>query len=324
MSEDPKPSGVPPGASTPATPSTPAQPAAGTTPTQPAQPATTPSGAPMPVRPSAAPIDYAIPAPKKPFTIPAYAGCLVKMIFGFMVLLVMGYCALVALNPKARAWATQGASDGSGGPTPFNALNQILAIPARAIGKTKDVVAASDARVGVLNNVIADDAKKSGQEYRPLEDPFSKPAAKPGAASSAAADKDAEDKRISRAALLELAAKSADADGPAPVAPRPVVAPAPPPPPGPPELKLAGGGVLTNSSPAGAPAASAPFMYWVASLTISGVSNGTSPRFLMNGRLVQAGDEVNKQLGVTFDHLDAAAKLIHFRDKNGAVVTRSY
>ncbi len=299
MSEDAKPSETPPGASTPATPSTPSTPPAGSTPAQ--------------------PIDYAMRAPKKPFTIPAYAGCLVKMIFGFTVLIILGYSALVALNPKARAWATQGNLDGSGGPTPFNAVNQILAIPARAIGKTKDVVAASDARVGVLDKVIADDAKKSGQEARALDDPFSKPAAsKPGAG------KDPDDKRISSAALLELAAKNADADGPAPVAARPAAPVAPPPPPGPAELKLAGGVVLTNSSPAGAPAASAPFMYWVASLTISGVSNSNPPRFLMSGRLVQAGDEVNKQLGVTFDRLDAAAKLIHFKDKNGAVVTRSY
>src|SRR4051812_3447698 len=194
MSEAPPPSGVPPG-------STPAQPAAGPTP---AQAGATPSAAPMPARASAPPIEYAMPAPKKPFAIPAYAGCLVKMIFGFVVLLIMGYCALVALNPKARQWATQGGKDGSGGPTPFKAVNQILAIPAQAIGKTKDVVAASDARVGVLNNVIADDAKKGAQEYRPLDDPFAKPAGKPGAA---AADKNPDDKRISSAALLDLAAK---------------------------------------------------------------------------------------------------------------------
>jgi hypothetical protein len=65
-------------------------------------------------------------------------------------------------------------------------------------------------------------------------------------------------------------------------------------------------------------------MYWVASLSISGVSKSSPARFLMNNHLVREGDEVNRQLGVTFDHLDAAAKLIYFRDKGGAVVTRSY
>jgi len=322
MSEDPKPSAVPPGSSVPATPSPAAKPATPGTAPAPA-PAATPSTAPLPARASAAPIEYALPPPQKPFTIPPYAGCLVKMIFGFMVLIVMGYCALVALNPKARAWATQGAKDGSGGPTPFNALNQILAIPAQAIGKTKDVVAASDARVGLLDKVIATDDKKTARDAKPLADPFSSPAAGGSSArAKAAAEGDSEDNRVSRAALLALAAKG-DADGPAPVAAHPV-APVAPPPPGPAEMKLAGGIVLTNSSPAGAPAASAPFMYWVAGLTISGVSNSTPPRFLMNGRLVHLGDEVNKQLGVSFDHLDAAAKLIYFRDKSGAVVTRSY
>ena len=48
-----------------------------------------------------------------------------------------------------------------GGPTPFKAVNQILAIPAQAVGKTKDVVAASDARVGVLDNVIAEEEGKA-------------------------------------------------------------------------------------------------------------------------------------------------------------------
>ncbi|MEJ1972724.1 MAG: hypothetical protein WDM96_09770 [Lacunisphaera sp.] len=259
-------------------------------------------------------------APKRPFTIPAYAGSLVKMILGFSVLLVMAYCALVALNPRARQWATQGALDGSGGPTPFNALNQILAIPARAIGKTKGVVAASDARVGVLDKVIADEARKGGQEYQSLEDPFSKSAT----GKSGAAGKDAEDKRVSRAALLAMAEKdTANADAAPKLAnARPAAAITPPP--GPAELKLAGGVILTNSSPAGAPPASAPFMYWVAGLNISGVSHSSPARFLMGGRLVQEGDEVNRQLAVTFDHLDAAAKLIYFRDKNGAVVTRSY
>src|SRR3954464_14148417 len=112
MSEDPRPSAVPPGSAVPATPLTPATPAPA---------AASPSTAPMPARSSAAPIEYAMRAPAKAFTIPAYAGCLVKMVFGFVVLLIMGYCALVALNPKARQWATQGGKDGSGGPTPFKA-----------------------------------------------------------------------------------------------------------------------------------------------------------------------------------------------------------
>jgi hypothetical protein len=338
MSEDSKPPETPSSASGPAPDSTPAQP----TGTTPAQPVSTPSTAPMgsrppgpsAVSPSNPPIDILMPTPKKPFTIPPYAGCFVKMIFGFTVLLVMGYCALVALNPKAQQWATQGGKDGSGGPTPFKAMNQILAIPAQAIGKTKDVVAKSDARVGVLDNVIATDDKQAvaRKEAKPITDPFgSSTSAAPGQSAARAAGA-AEDNaggdlegKISREALLAKAARdTAEADAkPKPAAARPVAV-APPPPPGPPELKLPGGIVLTNSSPAGAPPASAPFMYWVAGLSISGVSNSTPARFLMNNKLVREGDEVNKQLSITFDHLDGAAKLIYFRDKDGAIVTRSY
>jgi len=321
MSDDPHPPATPSPAPAPAPGSKPAQPAA----TPSAAPAVSPSNPPMGSRPPGPPIDFALPAPRKPLSIPPYAGCLVKMIFGFAVLLVMGYCALVALNPKAQKWATQGAKDGSGGPTPFKAMNQILAIPAQAIGKTKAVVAQSDARVGTLDNVIATDAKKAAKQIKPLSDPFgSTPATASTARAKGAAEADqaTDDNRISREALLAKAARDTmeDPAKPKPAAARPVAAP----PPGPRELKLAGGVVLTNSSPAGAPPASAPFMYWVAGLTVSGVSHTTPPRFLMNNKLVRQGDEVNKQLAVTFDHLDPAAKLIYFRDKEGAIVTRSY
>src|SRR6478735_1063466 len=140
MSDDSHPPSTPAPAPVPAPGSTPVPPPA-TTPSIP--PAVSPSNPPMGSRPPGPPIDILMPTPKKPFTIPPYAGCFVKMIFGFAVLLVMGYCALVALNPKARAWALQGAKDGSGGPTPFNALNQILAIPAQAVAR-KDAKPLSD------------------------------------------------------------------------------------------------------------------------------------------------------------------------------------
>lgn len=329
MSEDSKPPETPPGAPVPPNGSTPTQPT-GTTPAQPAVSSSNPPG----VSPSNPPIDFAMPAPKKPFTIPPYAGCLVKMIFGFVVLLIMGYCALVALNPKAQKWATQGAKDGSGGPTPFKAMNQILAIPAQAIGKTKDVVAKSDARVGVLDNVIATDEKaaKARKEAKPLTDPFGSSGAATGPGHSAArAAGAAEDNaggdiegKISREALLAKAARDTAEEAKPKAAPVRAAPATPPPPPGPAELKLPGGIVLTNCSPAGTAPASAPFMYWVAGLNISGVSNSSPARFLMNNKLVREGDEVNKQLSIFFDHLEAPAKLIYFRDKDGAMVSRSY
>ncbi|MDI1335311.1 MAG: hypothetical protein PSU94_03925 [Lacunisphaera sp.] len=270
-------------------------------------------------------------APKKPLAIPAYAGCLVKMIFGFAVLIVMGYCALVALNPKAREWATKGAKDGSGGPTPFKAMNQILAIPAQAIGKTKDVVAAGDARVGLLDGVIAEEEgkKKKGRAAQPVIDPFAAPAtaaATPGvsaaraaAAAGAASEGTPAEQGVSRAALLAMAEKKLAEDPAAPV----VVAP-PPEPVAPAQVKLGGGIVVSSASPAGGPVVHAAFFYWIVNQNISGVFQSPPHRIMLDRRLVYEGQEINAALGITFDHLELANKLIVFRDKTGALVTRSY
>lgn len=286
-------------------------------------------GAVVPPKPPGPPIDYAMPAPRKPFTIPKYAGCLVKMIFGFTVLIFMGYFALVALNPKARKWATQGAKDGSGGPTPFKAMNQILALPAQAMGKTQDVVDANNARVGVLDGVVKEEEGKgkagaAGASRQPVIDPFAKPA--PTKAGEKGGATEPADNTISRQSLLALAEK-AQADSivnPANDAKSPQRKAEPPPPPGPPELKLSGGIVITNSAEVGGPPATAAFMYWIAGLNITGISQTSPPRFLLNNRLIYAGDEINKSQGIVFTRLDPVNKLLYFRDKTGAVISRSY
>jgi hypothetical protein len=337
MSDDSKPSEpVTPAPSAPAGGSAPATvPSPAVSPPSSASAPATPSTAPMaPKPPAPAPIDYAIGAPKKPFTLPRYTFLYIKMLLGLTILLGMGYFALVALNPKARQWATQGAKDGTGGPTPFKAMNQLLAIPAQAVGKTKDVVAASDVRTGMVNSVVAEEeknAKGGGRSAKPLTDIFSKSASSPeaGAGKSAASgeDKEAGDASISRERLLALAEKNASAaveEANKPVTPVRTAPVVPPPPPGPPEMKLGGGITITNLPAPDATPASAPFMYWVASLSVSGVSNSSPARFLMNNKLVREGEEVNKALAVTFERLDATAKVIYFRDKSGAGVTRSY
>ncbi|HQY05253.1 MAG TPA: hypothetical protein PLQ52_04240, partial [Lacunisphaera sp.] len=139
-------------------------------------------------------------------------GCLIKLIAGFTVLICLGYFALVALNPKARQWATKGAKDGSGGPTPFKALNQVLAIPAQAMGKTDDVVKANNARVGQLDGLVAEEEAKtksgSSGSSRPVVDPFASPATTTGHQDGADASRQA----ISGAALLALAEKNAAAN----------------------------------------------------------------------------------------------------------------
>jgi energy-converting hydrogenase Eha subunit A len=263
--------------------------------------------------------------------VPKNLGCLVKMLFGFCVLLVMGYCALIALSPKARKWATS-----KEGPTPFAAVNQILAIPAQAIGKTKDVVAASDARVGVLNGVISEEdakAKKGAAAAgQPVVDPFATPAAAPGPGAAAPAATPAEDQSISRAALLAMQEQAATANGDETAAPTP---PVPPPAlvreepkpteaPAPAEVKLSGGITIANASLAHGPPAGPRFFFWVVGLNVSGVFQSSPHRILLNNRLVYEGDKVNDLLGIVFDRIDVDRKLIMFRDPSGALVTRSY
>lgn len=258
-------------------------------------------------------------------------GCLVKLVFGFTVLLGMGYFALVALNPKAREWATKGAKDGSGGPTPFKVVNQILAIPAQALGKTDDVVKANNARVGQLDNLVAEEEAKTkggqpGRAFAPVTDPFTKPdagdAKKPGGDSGTAEKSDGPES-VSRAAILALAEKKPATAPPPPSALRPSVV-APPAPDTPDQMKLAGDIIIAQASPAGLPRASAAFFYWVVKLNVSGVTVSKPARVFINNRLAYEGDEVNRTLGVTFAQLDSANKLLIFRDQTGATVTRSY
>jgi len=249
-------------------------------------------------------------APPKPLVIPKQAGCIAKMLLGFVVMILMGYVALIALNPRARQWATS-----KKGPTPFKTLNQILAIPAMAIGKTKDVVAASDARVGVLDKVIADEEGKASKKSAAKPDGVSPEAAEeklaklpeiPGAVPMAEAPKVENDPTVPYSFTVPTAAAH----------------PVEPPPPA--QVKLRGGIVISNASAEGTPAAGANFLYWVVNLNISGVFQNSPHRILLDKRLVYEGQEVNAVLGVTFDHLELEKKLIVFRDKTGALVTRSY
>ena len=260
-------------------------------------------------------------------------GCLIKMIFALTVLLGMGYFALLALNPKARQWATKGAKDGTGGPTPFKVVNQILAIPAQALGKTDDVVKANNARVGQLDGLVAEEEAKTkggkpGRAFAPVTDPFASPAAtdkKSGPAAAGTAAESAESQAVSRAAILALAEKNAAAK-PTPASPPPlrpaVIAPAAPDTPD--QMKLAGDIIIAQASPAGSPRASAAFFYWVVKLNVSGITQGKPARVFINNRLAYEGDEVNRTLGIVFAQLDAVNKVLIFRDPAGAIVTRSY
>lgn len=302
---------TPPTGSAPATPS-------------PARPTT-----PVPV------IGYAMPTHRSYLPSPALIknlGCLFKLLFGLAVLLGLGYFALMAMNPRARQWATQGPKDGSAGPTPFKIINQILAIPAQALGKTDDIVKANNARGGQRNGLVAEEEGKAkggqpGRTFAPVTDPFTAPSAadkKSGSATGAPAES-AENQAISRAALLALAEKNAAAPPSAPpLPPTSRLTPQASTPDTPDQMKLAGDIIIAHASPAGSPRASAAFFYWVVKLNVSGVTLGKPARLFINNRLAYEGDEVNRTLGIVFARLDPANKLLVFRDAAGATVTRSY
>jgi|CXWL01.1.fsa_nt_gi hypothetical protein len=299
------------------------------------QPTETSPAAPAPVRTVGPVIEYTMPEPKKSW-LPTPAmirniGCLFKLIVGFTVLLCLGYFALIALNPKARKWATQGAKDGSGGPTPFKVINQILAIPAQALGKTDEVVKANNARIGQLDGLIAEEDGKAKRSTSPVIDPFTSPASPTGKAGSARAVAAAETSEgspasVSSGAILALAEKNAvttaTPSSPPPPASRPT--PQAPAPDSPDRMKLAGDIIIAHAPPAGSPRASAAFFYWVVKLNVGGVTMGKPARVLINNRLIYEGDEVNRTLGVVFVQLDPTNKLLVFRDQSGATVTRSY
>jgi hypothetical protein len=289
--------------------------------------------------PTATPIDYAMPAqPRSWLPSPALVrnfGCIFKMLVGFTIMLGLGYFMLMALNPKARQWALQGkAGDHSAGPTPFKFVNQVLALPAQALAKTDDVVKANNARAGVVDGMVAEEEKKARPERsRTVVNPFASgsaatPAGKadlgvPG--STPPAETATSDERTALAArMMTLAEQGADnhaapkADAVRPTAVATQQNEALPP------MTLPGGIVIQSASPAGAPPASRAFFYWVVNTSISGISPGPPARVLVGNRLSYEGTEVHIPLGIIFERLDPAKKLLYFRDQTGAVVTRSY
>lgn len=338
------------------------------------QPATTPpaDGQALVVIPPAAgkpppstPIDYAMPSSKTWIPSPALIknlGCIFKMLFGFTVLLVLGYVMLMALNPKARQWALQGTpqgsafsgasgspggagDDGAPGPTPFKTVNQILALPAQALAKTDDVVQANNARVGMLDGVIADEEAAAQAGRAGPNNPFlalaqgadaspgakSAPGAKAGpgggrtAQTAATEDEAADAGRAAQAARLMALQEKTQASGQTDSGAKadavrstalatqetPLLDP----------IALPGGIIIQAASPEGAPPPSRTFLYWIVGLNISGIN---PPRLLINGRLVHEQQEVHLVHGITFDRFDPARRLLYFRDQTGAVVTRSY
>jgi hypothetical protein len=70
------------------------------------------------------------------------------------------------------------------------------------------------------------------------------------------------------------------------------------------------------------PPPSNQFKAWVDNLKISGVRGGANPRVFIGGTSYQTGDLVNPQLGISFVGYSTDNRLLTFKDKTGASVTR--
>src|ERR1017187_9207620 len=70
--------------------------------------------------------------------------------------------------------------------------------------------------------------------------------------------------------------------------------------------------------------ASPAFRTFVAGSVIGGVYQGVPSRALINGTIVREGQTVDGSLGIAFERIDAANKVIYFKDYTGAEVSKNY
>ena len=83
--------------------------------------------------------------------------------------------------------------------------------------------------------------------------------------------------------------------------------------------------VRVNNTPIeAATAASAAFRAFVSNATVGGVYQGVPSRALINGTIVREGQTLDSALGIAFVRVDAAKKVIYFKDYTGAVVSKNY
>jgi hypothetical protein len=66
------------------------------------------------------------------------------------------------------------------------------------------------------------------------------------------------------------------------------------------------------------------FRAWIDNVRITGVVSGSSPRAIINGRLVRPGDVVDASTGIVFEGVDIEQKQLIFRDRSGSIGNRSY
>ncbi len=90
------------------------------------------------------------------------------------------------------------------------------------------------------------------------------------------------------------------------------------------ESKIAPGVSATNSNVEAVAEATPAFRSFVANAKIVGVIEADPAKMILNGRLARAGETVDAGLGVIFSGLDIEKRIILFKDKTGATVTRRY
>jgi len=62
----------------------------------------------------------------------------------------------------------------------------------------------------------------------------------------------------------------------------------------------------------------------VADAKVSGVYQGSPPRAFINGRLIRVGQLVEEGLGISFSGIDAENRMLLFKDRTGARVSKHY
>jgi len=104
-----------------------------------------------------------------------------------------------------------------------------------------------------------------------------------------------------------------------PAAERIEIAPLPPPP------SLGPITISTTANPVPAvPVVSPQFRAWVESVRVTGVITGASPKAIINGRLVRPGDMIDATEAIMLDTINAEQKLLVFRNRSGATLSKPY
>ncbi|MSU52120.1 MAG: hypothetical protein EXS41_01815 [Opitutaceae bacterium] len=112
---------------------------------------------------------------------------LLKLFVGLTIVTLMLFYELSSSNPMVTAKMNSKVDL-----TPFKTVNEVLAMPAKVMGKTEDVVASNDKRVTDLDHVIrlsdGNEKKRSRAQGLASRPPLPIADAAPGSAATAAAN----------------------------------------------------------------------------------------------------------------------------------------